>query len=66
MSCPRCKCRIPDGFYCLRCGYVPTEIDLRTNTEGLISDTTNLQVSRGILKAPSPDHFVDMEVPPGA
>jgi hypothetical protein len=25
MSCPRCQHTFPTGFYCIACGYVPTE-----------------------------------------
>jgi hypothetical protein len=59
MNCPRCECHIADGFYCIRCGYVPTEIDARTNTNALILEITIPQTSRRILKATLPDHLVD-------
>jgi hypothetical protein len=25
MSCPRCEMHISEGFYCVRCGYVPPQ-----------------------------------------
>jgi len=54
MNCPRCECHIADGFYCIGCGYVPTQIDARTNTNAPILDIINPQASRGILNAPRP------------
>ena len=27
MICPRCHSHIADGFYCTRCGYVPSKGD---------------------------------------
>jgi hypothetical protein len=60
MSCPRCESHITDGFYCVRCGYVPTAIDLAAASD---PDTANTQTLRGILKAPSGNLFVEMPAP---
>jgi hypothetical protein len=40
MNCPRCERHIADGFYCVGCGYVPMQIDARTNTNASILDIT--------------------------
>ncbi len=56
MNCPRCECHIADGFYCIRCGYVPTLIDAKTRTDASTVDISIPQILRGILKAPSPDY----------
>jgi hypothetical protein len=32
MSCPRCQHTFPVGFYCIRCGYVPTGQENRRST----------------------------------
>ncbi len=53
MNCPRCKCHIADGFYCIRCGYVPTIIDLAEASK------LETQILRGILKAASREHVIE-------
>jgi hypothetical protein len=42
VSCPRCRNAISDGFYCIRCGYVPTYAEpiteqIEQNTDTSIS-----------------------------
>ncbi len=58
MNCPRCECHIADGFYCIGCGYVPTQIDARTNTKASILDidyprSTAVGVDHDLMKGPS-------------
>jgi hypothetical protein len=63
MNCPRCECHIADGFYCVRCGHVPTSIERieqRTDTNASILDMRTPQGSCGILKATLPVDLVDV------
>jgi hypothetical protein len=59
MNCPRCECHIADGFYCIGCGYVPTDIDARTNTDVSNLDITIPQVSRRIPASRCIDWLTD-------
>lgn len=52
MSCPRCESHIAEGFYCIRCGYVPTgiePIEQKTDTNASTFDMRTPQGSCGIL-----------------
>ena len=55
MSCPRCESPISEGFYCIRCGYVPTgiePIEQKTDTKASILDMRTPQGSCGIPTPP--------------
>jgi hypothetical protein len=60
MNCPRCECHIAYGFYCVRCGYVPTSIERIEQKADANASTLNISIphgSRSILKGTLPVDF---------